>query len=868
MDFNFGKNILDKKNIITQDENKDLDDKLDNIYESIQNIVFNESKINKINSNKKNYNIEPNIVFLQNEKKNNINHDNSDEEFVKNKKDNINNIFYNYKNTKQMQISNNNNNNFIKLKFLNDFETNKKNLNDNLLKIGKNNEDTFSFRNNFNNNEGILSNTGKKNKFNKEITSEKNISKNEEKIIDKEILDFCNIIKSKSHNLFKINTFEKQHHQKQILRLKLEAFLVIKKYYLHRKSKSSWIKKKKKLIKLSENFYRNLLLSRTFYGFVLNSKRKSLYNLIKNNYIDFRIKELSSFLIRSLKFCYKEKNLENKAFFELTKNKLRRIIKEMKAQMVYNKTMDKYLFAQILNNDSAVEFSKLLIYLGNSYNIKKLYRYESNINIIIHKEEFILKQKMFSFLKNINNCIEIKLNKETESFKQNIILFNDKKRFINYLEEIIILNYKTKFFQQKIFFMRSRYFIYSKKKRKEKSPIYGPNKNLILNFHNLKLKTLTFGIIKLFTKKRKQKIEELQIKNFMKNVRFFFYQCRKKTIESLIIEGIKQKINKYNKFIVLKILLYSKIECLKQYRYMMTTRKKYQKKFLFNILKKNVLLKNYEKFCNTKFYFRLCFKIKIKEKKKERNENKLFLMQGKQKYFIQLVKLRIKMKEKILKKIELCKNKIIDIRKKYFIKDVKNEIKKRKYNKLVYLKHDKIFSFAIGIINLKNRCIDGLKSKSRKIRIKLTKKYFNIFKKRTIYNYKIITNTLLINKYVLKSNYNDFIRINKYFISIKKRKKNITNIHKTFYQKKYLEALKVCYKMKLIDNKVDDYYKTKRKKNFLNILKKRYQNSIKFSMLSLRFNEYLIISTFNNFFKAINKKNENFQIDFNDNNEE
>ena len=39
-------------------------------------------------------------------------------------------------------------------------------------------------------------------------------------------------------------------------------------------------------------------------------------------------------------------------------------------------------------------------------------------------------------------------------------------------------------------------------------------------------------------------------------------------------------------------------------------------------------------------------------------------------------------------------------------------------------------------------------------------------------------------------------------------------------------------------------------------------------MLSLRFNEYLIISTFNNFFKAINKKNENFQIDFNDNNEE
>ena len=67
--------------------------------------------------------------------------------------------------------------------------------------------------------------------------------------------------------------------------------------------------------------------------------------------------------------------------------------------------------------------------------------------------------------------------------------------------------------------------------------------------------------------------------------------------------------------------------------------------------------------------------------------------------------------------------------------------------------------------------------------------------------------------------------------------------------------------MKLIDNKVDEYYKTKRKKNFLNILKKNYQNSIKYNILSSRFNEYLIISAFNCFFKAINKNNN--EIDFN-----
>ena len=45
MNFKFGKKIINKQNNIYKNENKDLDDKLDNIYESIQNIVFNEPKI-------------------------------------------------------------------------------------------------------------------------------------------------------------------------------------------------------------------------------------------------------------------------------------------------------------------------------------------------------------------------------------------------------------------------------------------------------------------------------------------------------------------------------------------------------------------------------------------------------------------------------------------------------------------------------------------------------------------------------------------------------------------------------------------------------------------------------------------------------
>ena len=56
----------------------------------------------------------------------------------------------------------------------------------------------------------------------------------------------------------------------------------------------------------------------------------------------------------------------------------------------------------------------------------------------------------------------------------------------------------------------------------------------------------------------------------------------------------------------------------------------------------------------------------------------------------------------------------------------------------------------------------------------------------------------------------------------------------------------------------------RKEKKLFKYAKKEYQNSIKYSMLSLRFNEYLIISTFNNFFKAINKnKNEKIQFGFN-----
>ena len=567
MNFYFGKKSNNEQKDIFMDDNDELDNKLDNIYESIQNIVFNKpennNKNNKLKLNEKNYNIidqtnlpnkaqlfqTNNNIFENNEnyqkKEINYNKNISNINDIKNKNEkkiiNINNKNYQHKNNINYDIFeefNNINNNF---KFLNKIKNNHKEINNDISQVNKsilsqNNKINEIIENNNNAsiiNKSILSQNHKNNKNNEFNNYNNNIISNTNKNIDrnipinnippkenkikkkesknnfnKEMINFYNSIKENSPNVFKANSSEKQLSQKEIIRLKLEAFLILKKYYLHRKSKSAWLKRKKKLIKLSENFYRNILLSRAFYGFVLNSKRKSLYNLIKNNYVDFRIKELTSNFLQILKFCYQEKKLENKSFFELTKNKLRRILKEMKSQMIYKRTMDKYLFTQIINNNAAIQFSKIIIYFGNKYNMKKLYRYEYNINSIIYKEEFGLKAKIFQFLKNQGDLVENELNKKIDLFKKNIILLNDKKKFIIHLEEEIILSYKIKYFKEKIFFMRSKYYIISKKNWKKKSAIYGPNRDLILNLHNLKLKKYSFKIIKIIYKKKKQKIEK------------------------------------------------------------------------------------------------------------------------------------------------------------------------------------------------------------------------------------------------------------------------------------------------------------------------------------------------------------------------
>ena len=67
---------------------------------------------------------------------------------------------------------------------------------------------------------------------------------------------------------------------------------------------------------------------------------------------------------------------------------------------------------------------------------------------------------------------------------------------------------------------------------------------------------------------------------------------------------------------------------------MIITRKKQQIRFLFNILKRNVILNNKELICNLKFFFNYFFKIKIQSIKSQKSINKLIYIKGYAKIYI------------------------------------------------------------------------------------------------------------------------------------------------------------------------------------------------------------------------------------------
>jgi len=633
----------------------------------------------------------------------------------------------------------------------------------------------------------------------------------------------------------------KKEQQNDDFLLKLKIFESLKKYYLKRKAKKPYLIKKQKLKEMADSFYSNLLKSRTFYGFYRILKRKSYFNMIKENYIDYRINFLSKFLIHGLVYVYNRYKLIKSFNLNKEKKMKKKLLSELKNKLSQQKTYDQFLLNQINKNPFAIDFMLIISNKGIN-NIKIKNKFNINYQNLRSAKIFHEKKRLFKLFCSLiyySNNDFYNRNNYFQNIKEKIIKFF----FLKKLKMKLIFRYRKKFFIGKLFFKKIKILHLRKLKKEEiKLKLLGDqfknksNKNIENIIYEKNLTKKIFNLLKLNLQKKNRKILQFKEKLILKDISSFFKKSIVKTIKCLIVEGIKQKVNNYRRLYLLQLLFKISISKFK-YTKCLNIRNKYLKIGGLYLIKNNVIQSNKETKNIIRFYFNLfllkyVYKITYKQKKKNYNRNNIM------KLIIYNIKNKINEKKKINDKITLFQNKNLlnDIKKFYkcLKKNKKNNVKK--YDK------QKIKIFGKGFINrlLKTH---KLKNSKKKYIKKDLKKIFQNFIKNI--NYKIIVNSLkkVSNQYLMRNIYFKFVdKINKKFVKeIKyKRLKEISN---KFYGKKILEIIIISYKIKNLSDSVYELYKTKLKKKSFYELKKRYLDKIKYSMLSCRFNEYLIFSS-------------------------
>ena len=122
-------------------------------------------------------------------------------------------------------------------------------------------------------------------------------------------------------------------------------------------------------------------------------------------------------------------------------------------------------------------------------------------------------------------------------------------------------------------------------------------------------------------------------------------------------------------------------------------------------------------------------------------------------------------------------------------------------------------------------------------------------------NNSIINNSLQItsHKLILRNAYIHFIdNINSSFTKSEGTSK-LKDIYKKYLAQKLIDTLIISSKTKSIMDDIYTLYETKLKKKIFNEYKKRYLDKIKFSMLSCRYKEYLVLTSMNKFSIAMKK---------------
>jgi hypothetical protein len=588
---------------------------------------------------------------------------------------------------------------------------------------------------------------------------------------------------------------------------------------------------------VASTFYKNLLKSRAFFALLKWNRCMSYYHIIKQNHYDYKLKVHSKFLIKSLIYTYNRKKLVD-VFLELKNRKLvANILTTLNNKTKFRINQKKIYLSQLVNNQYTINF---LLYI--SYHIfEKGYSIQQKPQLKTNFDKMLIKQKLNN-LKGIfdNFCKGCYLFKEESNFlkskaeqiKDNSII-KDKQLFFKAIVKTIkhkteITKFKKRLFLLRYYYKRFKFEKISGKIQKSKRKL----KNFIIAkiFQTLKTEAkvkLSLKAEKGFAAHKNKSLKLQFFKALQKNLKLagakniiikqqifcaklnFFRKMRILIIESLLAQGLINRIEDYQK-----------------------------RKLLGNMLKTSLYLKKAAFF--------------------QRKKNKLL----KRKAFFLMKGFKTVVNDQITQYIRFIFNvftKLV-IYKKHLRKNIKNKIQRN----LI------IFYYRLFFTKIKGKAIKIDVSAIRKpVNNEKLKLYFSLFINKvkafvTSNQMKLINARYLIFKsFLIKANngtnisllkkaakrYITFKNSNYLFSRISKKLEKrqklekVNRLVKTYYFEKIYEGMEYYIKTKSLEHQISMYYNLKVKKRILNTFKNNYSNILKYRLIERRYKDYLIITS-------------------------
>jgi hypothetical protein len=619
--------------------------------------------------------------------------------------------------------------------------------------------------------------------------------------------------------------------------LKLNFFNVLKRYVNQKKNNKTLKVKINQKLEIAKVFNENLLKSRAFYCMMKWNKNMQYYSMLRDNYIEYKRTSLTNYMMKLLIYAYNRRNLI-KAFIELKDVKYKKRIFEAISNKIRFRICQKKIYvSQLMNNIYSIEFINIInnIIQDRYYSIKTKNVFNNNLNkmnnvLRIRKLRTIFDKLCYSLnkLRILNKTIdELAFNMKEKSIKKYLSLF-----FISTKRNILLKNEVNKFLK-KTFLLRYYFRKYKNEKvintiKKKRNTF----KILLLkrNFHKLKnvrtisnYKTEQKAIEFYRNKSRFKSFSRLKINTVMSykrnyiikqgvfyNRMIFFRKMRIMLIESLLKQGVINRINDYVKKKYLSISFISSL-FKKKLEYFKYKRENKSKEKIFNIIKQ-YKYRNHENLSKHLKYIFNIFALKTKLNKNNKIKQK-----------------RIHIERHIL------------FFKKLFLKKLTSKKQNDSYfsfGKVQNISEHIKLQYSIFFGKVKARCY--------KNRIHLTYSRYIIFKqfKRKV-NKTIVTREILnfSNNMIKLKLYKHFLSNSIKLLDRKFFQNKINLLVSNYYKQSFLQNMQYLYKKKNLNEQINLYYSLKIKRRFFYTLKDKYTNHLKELLIQKRYHDYLIINS-------------------------